>query len=163
MLGRCCNARALGSIGIKRCRLMGVLAIAQGLRKRAGKRTAARRRIAQGTSHPSGHSCVISSRTCIGRLRQLLTEGVRRLPVIRIKFGQQPCIVLNIHNDAHKCMIFSRRTDHCGTTDVDILDASLVIATLRNRLLERIKVNDKQIDRAYIVLFHRGDMGLVIA
>ena len=60
-------------------------------------------------------------------------------------------------------MIFRRAADHRRTADVDILDHLLEGAAAPQRLLERIEIDDEQIDRRDIMGQHRRLMRGIFA
>jgi len=72
---------------------------------------------------------------------------------VRVELCEQRRIVIGIDDHRHVRMILGGGTDHRGSANVDVLDASFVVGTLRNRRLERVEVDDQKIDRPNSVRF----------
>ncbi len=67
----------------------------------------------------------------------------------RVQLAQQPRVVAGIHDDEHVAEILRRRPHHARTADVDLLHEIVERHTRRpRRLLERIQVDDDDVDEA---------------
>src|SRR5213076_675232 len=66
-------------------------------------------------------------------------------------------IIVRVDDDEHVLMVLRGRAEHRGAPDIDLLDRLLEgDAGLRDRLAERIEVDDHQVDRRDAVLRERG-------
>ena len=81
-----------------------------------------------------------------------LLKGCRTL--LRGDDLQQLGILINRRHDQHILIVFGSGTDQRNASDIDLLDDCLLVGTRCNGLLERIEVNDYQIDLRDLVLFH---------
>ncbi|MNY37440.1 hypothetical protein D3C86_1720030 [compost metagenome] len=59
-------------------------------------------------------------------------------------------------------MVLGGSADHCRATNIDVLDRRRIIAALGANFLERIEIDDREIDRLDAVRLHRLDMLRVI-
>ncbi len=60
-------------------------------------------------------------------------------------------------------MVLGRRADHRRAADVDILDDLVARGAARDRRLERVEVDDDEIDRSDPVLVHRRFVLVIVA
>ena len=60
-------------------------------------------------------------------------------------------------------VVLGRRADHRGTTDIDILDATVIVRACRNGRLERVEIDHEQIDQINPVGLHGQTMGGIVA
>ncbi len=59
-------------------------------------------------------------------------------------------------------VVLRRRTDHCGPSDVDLLDDLLVSGAGGDGLPERVEVDHDQLKGLDAVRLHIGDVGLIV-
>ena len=78
-----------------------------------------------------------------GRSGALLLQEVQERLVLR----------LGSHDD-NVLVVFRGGADQRDTSDVDLLDNGLLLSTRRDCILERIEINDHQVDFRYLVLLH---------
>ena len=72
-------------------------------------------------------------------------------------------VIRRIGDDRDIGVILRRRAHHRRAADVDILDDLVAPRALRDRLDEGIEVHHHQVDRADLMLGHRGGVGGVVA
>ena len=133
---------------------MWVLAVAKNFGTAARvQETLPERVITEGLRQVPGDSGVIAGCVSVGLRGQAASLFERKLVVLEIyKHG---IIVVWVNDNRNAIMIFRGSSNHRGPADVNILDCIVdgcVVA--RNRLLERIQIDDQQIDRLDSVLGH---------
>ena len=143
---------------------MRVLAIAQRLDQAPAERAIRRRRIGELVREPVGDGGVIGGGAGIGLGGELAAQRQRgRAVVLRRAPRSTRRIVAGIDHDRHVGVVLGGGADHGGAADVDVLDAGLEVGALRDRRLERIEVDDQEIDRPDAVCAHRRGVVLVVA
>ncbi len=152
-----------GTIGIKGRFLVAVLAIAQGLHQLAGNGAATRSFHTNCRCHPVGDRRVISRGTRVGNLRQLLTEFRAGRTVVLIHITQEFFVILNVNNSGDVTVVLRGGTDHRGATNVDVLDAGVIIRTGGNGGFKWVEIHNQQVDRPDTMLVHRSHMRRVRA
>jgi hypothetical protein len=155
---RCCRWQRRARIGVERGALVGVLAVAQLVEpppryaERVGQLAARRDGLARGRRG-------VVDRRQIRRDRGIVRRGVgecgarqreplrRRQPAAAQRLAD-PAVVRRIDHDGDALVVLGGRAQHRRAADVDVLDR-LVERGLgsRDRRLERIQVDDEQIDR----------------
>ena len=77
---------------------------------------------------------------------ELTLKGCRRLCAVAVEV-EQPLIVANIDDHADAVVVLGGRSEHRRSADVDVLDGLGIGAFgVGDRLLERVEVDDEQID-----------------
>ena len=161
MLGRRSNTGTCRAIGVEGRLLVGVLAVAQGLRQRAAHGTTTRG-VPDLRGHPCADSRVIGRRAGIGRLRQTLAQRIGGLPVILGQFVDHCRIIFDIDDHIHKTVVLRGRADHRRATDIDILDHLGIFRPFGDGFFKGIQVHHNQIDRANVMFVHRRDMFVIV-
>ena len=87
----------------------------------------------------------------------------RERAVIRLQFGHDRIVIFGVDDHADVLMIFRRGADHARPADVYVFNDFLEGRAARDRCLERIEIDDDEIDRHDTVLFHLGDMFGIIS
>ena len=78
---------------------------------------------------------------------------------IGLHLSQHTLVIRGVANHDHIFMIFSRRAQHRGATDIDILDGVFQRAIVfGDRLLEGVQIHDHHVDGWNIVLRQRIHM-----
>ena len=144
--------------------LMWILAIAQRAKsvvQNPAEGAPLRRRLAISLGEPVGDRRVVDRRAGKGFLRHFAAEGETRRPVMALQFLEQRAIVVDIDDDDDVIVVLGRAADHRRAADVDIFDSILERRVAAQRRLERIEVDDQEIDRRDVVGDHRRLMGRV--
>ena len=115
-----------------------------------------------GEGEPAGDHRVIGGGQRIGLGRQLAAEGEVGA-AMPLELAKQFGIVGGVGDDRDKFMVLGRRADHRRAADVDILDDLVARRALRDGRLERVEVDDDQVDRADAMRLHRRDMFGIVA
>ncbi|MPL60780.1 hypothetical protein SDC9_06342 [bioreactor metagenome] len=157
------NARAVRAVEVEGRLLVRVLAIAQGLGEGAGEGAPARRVLVDRARHPGADRRVIGRGAGIGDLREVLAEFVAGGAVLGVELLQHRLVILHVDHGRDEGMVLRGGADHCRPADVDVLDAGLVIGALGDGFLERVEVDDEQVDRLDVMGGHRGEVLLVVA
>ena len=113
-------------------------------------------------SHPRADRGIIRPGAGIGDLRKPLTECQSRVAIVCIELGQQSLVILDIDNGGDKGMVLGGGADHRRATDVDILDAGVIVATLGNRFFERVEIDHQKVDRLDVMREHCRDMIVIV-
>ncbi len=143
--------------------LMRVLPIAQRLREFARDRARAWRVIVLQVGKPCSDRRIVRCRPRIGTRGERLAQGRRRRAVMRVHIGEHARIVRRIDNDGDAFMVLRAGADEGRAADIDILDAGGEIAACPYRHLERIEIDDEEIDRRDGMILQRALMRLVAA
>ena len=149
---------------VERRLLMGVFAIAQRRHQIAGHGAPRREffRLVNGGEPAGDHRIISGGRAeCLGRHRLAEVETGRPVPVI--KLGEQGRIIGRISQNGDEGVILGRRTYHRRATNIDILDHLVPIGAAPPGRLERIEIDNDQIDRTDRVSLHRGGMFGIVA
>src|SRR5437870_978019 len=87
----------------------------------------------------------------------------RERAIVLPQFSKNRIVIFGIDDDADMFMILCRGTNHARSADIDIFNDFLEGRAARDRCLERIEIDDDEIDRYDTVLFHLGDMFGIIS
>ena len=101
---------------------------------------------------------VIGGGAGIGLCREAPAQRQRGRAVVGGELVEHRLIVRRFDDDGDVVMVLRRGADHRGAADVDILDAVLETSAFVDGRLERIEVDDEQIDRRDAVRLHRLGM-----
>ena len=98
-----------------------------------------------------------------GARRHALAEiaGGRAAGVLQ--FRQQRRIVGRVGDDGDVGVVLGGRADHAGAADVDVLDHLVAVRAASHGRLERVEVDDDEVDRANAVLVHRRRVRRIVA
>ena len=133
--------------------LVRVLAVAECLAQLATKGAPRRHRLTDCGSHPVRDRRIVDGGPCERLLRKAPAEGEDGAAG---RHGREDLrIVVGIDHNRDVGMVLGGAADHCRAADVNILDGGGVIATGRDRRLERVEVHDEQVDRLDIMRQHR--------
>ena len=124
---------------------------------------------------PFAERLVIERRRQVLRNRSVVARGVRvRLgreapaPFERQRITGNRCqhglVVVRVNHNRYAVVVLGCGADHCRPADIDILDRILDRGVAaRNRLFERVQVDDQQIDWLDTVLVHDALIGTAAA
>ena len=155
-------ARRRIPVAVKRCLLMGVFSVPQHgllveIQAQVRRQNLPARRLFE-----FGARKIPADRLVIGcgvgeRLRgQVETQVCTHATIVRLHFRDDARVVVRVDDDADAGMVFGSRPQHRGSADIDIFDRIGQRAVgRRNRLPERIEVDDQQVYRIYIMGRHR--------
>jgi|GEM_PF-6315782 len=136
---------------------MRVLAIAQ--RRRAAHRDGQHRRERLGLIDRAEPAC---DRAVIGCGGGEGLGGEQATLVEAGLAGRDDGVIGGIGDDRDISVILGGGAHHAGATDVDVLDHRVAVGATGNRRLERVEVDDDEVDRADAVVGHRlGMLGVV--
>ena len=82
---------------------------------------------------------------------------------MRVELRQERVIVRDVDDHEDVAVVLRRGADHRGAADVDILDHFVERRAAAQRVLERIEIDDEQVDRRDAVGDHRGQMRGIVA
>ena len=144
-------------LDVKRAGLVRIFAVAQGLpalhRQVESWRKLLHAITVGARTYPVRHHAVVACSVGVGFRCQLPTQCQRS--ATRAERIEQAIVVSGINDDADMRMVLRRRTQHCRAADIDVLNGiCFADVGLRNRRLERIEIDDQQVDRLNAVLFH---------
>ena len=94
-----------------------------------------------------GDGGVIGGGAGIGLLGQAASHLQRGGAVMGLHLGPHHRVIGDIDHDRDIVVVLGGAADHRGTADVDVLDAFLGRAAARHRGLERVEVDDQEVDR----------------
>ncbi len=143
--------------------LVRVFAVAEGAREAAAKGPAWPVPSVGRGSQPIGDGCVVGGGTREGPLGEAQARGAGGRPAMAREFGDQRPVVVTVDHNRDIAMIFCCSADHGGAADVDVLDAFGERRALGHGLLERVQIDDQEIDRRDVVGLHRSDMIRIVA
>ena len=111
---------------------------------------------------PAGDRRIIGGGAGKGLGRQLLAEIQRQRAEIHLQRIEHRGIVGGVGDDGDIGVVLGRGADHRRAADVDVLDDRRVVGAGAADLLERVEVDDDEIDRLDAVIVHRlGVLGVV--
>ena len=130
---------------------MRVLAIAQRLDELSSEGGIGRRRIAKLSlsklaGEPLADRRIIDRGAREGLGGEPHSRREDRRAVICGHLLKQQRIILRLDDDGDACMVLGRGADHRRTADIDLLDCLIRVYASRNRLLERIEIDDQEIE-----------------
>ncbi len=157
------DAEAHVGCPIERRRLMRVLAVAQFLDQPAAESAVVGRNIVELFGEPVGDRRVVGRGAGESLGGKLSPQRERRHAVVGFEFAEQRGVIGGIDHDRDVVVVLRRGADHGRAADVDVLDAGGKIAAARDGVLERIKIDDQNIDRADAVRAHRFGVGGIVA
>ena len=131
---------------VERRRLMRILAIAERLTPFGGDHQPRREQLAQRAADPARHHAVIGRGVPEGAGRHAGAELCRDGAAAGLEFAEKLEIVRRIGDHGHAVMGLRGRPDHRRAADVDALDQRIGIRALGEAGLERVEVDDDQID-----------------
>mmetsp|Transcript_23072 Transcript_23072/g.37567 ORF Transcript_23072/g.37567 Transcript_23072/m.37567 type:complete len:273 (-) Transcript_23072:257-1075(-) len=103
---------------------------------------------------PSTYSRIICGCQRVGSSGHVLPEVESRAAVVVAKFLCELGILRRAGENGHSCVVLGRCPNHCWSTNVNILNTSCEVTTFGHRFLERVKIDNNQIDLANAVFFH---------
>ena len=137
---------------------MRVLTISKDLTKFAGHNFACWECLAQFASKPARNRRVITSRTCIGFCREPSSKLCRGRTIIFRHLINQLGVVIRINNNSDEGMVLGCGPDHCGSTNINILNTCIEVCTLSGSFFKRVEVYDQQVDGCNVMLLHGSFM-----
>jgi len=157
------HARPVRAVDVEGGALVRVLAVAQGLAQRSGKGPAAGRVLADGAGHPGGDGGIVGGGARKRPLRQRAAEGQARLPVVPVHLLQKGGVVAGIGQHGDMGVVLGGGADHRRPADIDVLHRLGLAGTARHRRLERVEVDDQEVDGRDAVRLHRRHMRGIVA
>ena len=112
---------------------------------------------------PAGDGGVVGGDAGEGLGRQLLPEAVGQRAAMRPQRREQRAVVGRVGDDRHIGVVLGRRAQHGRAAYVDVLDRGRVVAAGAAHLLERVEVDDREVDRADAVRLHGRRVPGVVA
>ncbi len=141
---------------------MRVLAVAQRLDQPPAEGAKIRRIGLELTREPVRDGCVIGGGAGVGFGGQTPSQGERGGTLMGRELVEHGLIILRLDDHGDIVVVLGRSADHRGPADIDILDAGLETGALIDRRLERVEIDNEQIDRRDAVALHRlGMFGIV--
>ena len=147
---------------VQRRALMRILAVAKRAEARvqnAAEGAPFRRGLVNLDGQPVGDRRIVGRGAGEGLLRHLAAEGEAGRPLVALQFFDQRGVVGDVDNHGDVVVVLGRAADHRRAADVDVLDPLLIRRAAPQRRLERIKVDDQEVDRRDVVGDHRRLMG----
>ena len=147
---------------IERRALMRILAVAQraeAVVQHAAEGAPFRRGLLNLLGEPVGDRRVIGRGAGVGLLRHPAAEGEAGRAVVAVELLDQGGIVGDVDDDGDVVVVLGRAADHRRAADVDVLDPVLERRAALQRRLERIEIDDEEVDRRDVVGDHRRLMG----
>ncbi len=157
-LARGGDAVARDRRAIERGALVRVLAIAQRLGEASAEGAEVGRGIVEHGREPVGDRRVIGRGASISLGGEAFPQRQRRRAAMSCKLGGDGRIVGGLDDDRDVGMVLRRGADHRRAADVDVLDAVVIACAPRDRVLERVEVDDEEIDRGDAVGRHGARM-----
>ncbi len=148
---------------VERCRLVRVLAVAERRAEASGEAPPRRRALVEGCGEPAGDGGVIGGGPRERLPRQLLAKGVGQGAVVCVERVDDRRVILRRHADRHIGVVLGTGADHRRSADVDVLDRRGVVGARRDGFLERIEIDDEEVDPGDPVFRHRRRMGGIVA
>ncbi len=143
--------------------LVRILTVAHGLRKASAEGAIVRRISLKLHRKPVGNRGIIGGGARVGFCGKALAQGQRGRALVGGEFIEHRLVVLRLDHDRDVVVVLGGGADHSGAADVDILDAVLVSRALVDGRLERIEIDDQQVDRRNAVVLHRLRMIGIVA
>ena len=157
------HARARLGTEIEGGGLVRILAIAQRAREFAAERAPVRRGLVRLAREPVGNRGIVGGRARKSLLRHPPAEAAPGRAALRVQLRQERVIVRHVDDREDVAVVLGRGADHRGAADVDILDHFVERRAAAQRVLERIEIDDEQVDRRDAVGDHRGEMRGIVA
>ncbi len=155
------DAEALTRRAIEGRALVRVLAVAQRLDELAAESAVVGRIVIQRIGKPVGDRRIVGGGARIGLGRKFLPQLQRCHAGVLCHLAEHQLIVRRLDYDGDIGVVLGGGADHRRPADVDILDAVVERGAFGDSCLERVEIDDEQVDRADVVLLHRRDVILV--
>ena len=142
---------------------MRVLAVAQHLRAGSAESDMAGERYIDLAREPLRDRGVVGGGSRVGRGREAPAEIERGPPVVLRQLADDPFIVLRVGGDDDELMVLGGGADQGGSADVDLFHRLVAVRAARDGFLERVEVDDDEVDRRDPVRLHRFPVGGEVA
>ncbi len=135
---------------------MRVLAITQRLDQPAADRAKIRRIDLELVGEPVGDRGIVGGGAGIGLGGEAAAQRPRGRATVGGELVEHALVVGGFDDDGDIVMVLRGGADHRRAADVDVLDAVVIGLAGGDRRLERVEVDDEQVDRRDAMAEHRG-------
>ena len=142
---------------------MRVFAVAQNLGAGSAECDPAGKRDVDVAGEPLRDRRVVGSRPRVGRGGEAPAEVESGPAVVLRQLAQDSGVVLRVGGDDDEIVVLGRRADQRGSANVDLLDRLVAVRAAGDGFLERVEVNDHEVDGLDPVGLHRLAVGGEVA